>query len=104
MTGRVAWSEYSGEDIERAVVMFIAMEHPRAVRITPSRGDGGVDILDRGARTEVYQVKGFHGALTKGQQRQVEDSIDRLTSDPRWADLSVDEWHLVTPWDPTPEL
>lgn len=103
MTGRVAWSEYSGEDIERAVAMFIAMEHPRAVRITPSRGDGGVDILDRGARTVVYQVKGFHGALTTGQQRQVEDSIDRLTSDPRWADLSLDEWHLVTPWDPTPE-
>lgn len=103
MTGRLAWSEYSGEDIERAVAMFIAMEHPRAVRITPSRGDGGVDILDRCERTVVYQVKGFHEALTTGQQRKVEDSIDRLISDPRWADLSLDEWHLVTPWDPTPE-
>lgn len=103
MTGRVPWSEYSGEDIERAVAMFIAMEHPTAVRITPSRGDGGVDILDRGERTVVYQVKGFHAALTGGQQKQVEQSIDRLTSDPRWAELIVDEWHLVTPWDPTPE-
>lgn len=103
MTGRVPWSEYSGEDIERAVAMFIAMEHPTAVRITPSRGDGGVDILNRGERTVVYQVKGFHNALTSGQQKQVEESIDRLSSDPRWAELTVDEWHLVTPWDPTPE-
>lgn len=67
MTGRVPWSEYSGEDIERAIAMFIAMEHPTAVRITPSRGDGGVGILDRGERTVVYQVKGFHPALTRSQ-------------------------------------
>lgn len=103
MTGRVTWSEYSGEDIERAVAMFVATEHPTAVRITPSRGDGGVDILDRGERTIVYQVKGFHSPLTSGQQAQVKKSVDRLVSDPRWADLKVDEWHLVTPCNPSQE-
>lgn len=30
-------------------------------------------------------------------------SWTRLRSDPRWAALNLEEWHLVTPWDPTPE-
>ena len=104
VTGRVAWSRYGGEDIEHAVAMFIASEHPRAERITPSRGDGGIDILDKvDGRAVVYQVKGFHEPLEPNQKRQVERSIDRLLSDPRWGDLDIAEWHLVTPWDATPE-
>lgn len=83
--------------------MFIAAQHPAAVRITPSRGDGGIDILLEGEQTVVYQVKSFSNPLKPAQKKQVEKSIDALATDPRVAHLEVDEWHLVTPWDPTLE-
>jgi hypothetical protein len=87
--------------------MLINREHPNSVRITPSKGDGGVDILDRGASANggdiVYQVKRYTRPLSTTQKDNIEESWTRLQSDPRWATLNVQEWHLVTPWDPTPE-
>lgn len=104
---RVAWERYEGNDVEAVVAMLINLEYPNSVRVTPSRGDGGVDILDRGAATNggdvVYQVKRYTGPLSTAQQNNVEESWTRLQTDPRWATLNVQEWHLVTPWDPTPE-
>lgn len=104
---RIAWERYEGNDIEAVIAMLINLEHPNSVRITPSKGDGGVDILDRGAGKNggdvVYQVKRYAKPLTTGQQNKVEESRKRLLSDPRWAGLNVTEWRLVTPWDPTPE-
>lgn len=104
---RVAWERYEGNDVEAVVAMLINRERPNSVRITPSRGDGGVDILDRGAAANggdvVYQVKRYTGPLSTAQQNNVEESWTRLQTDPRWVTLNVQEWHLVTPWDPTPE-
>lgn len=104
---RIAWERYEGNDIEAVIAMLINLEHPNSVRITPSKGDGGVDILDRGAGKNggdvVYQVKRYAKPLTSSQQNKVEESRNRLLSDPRWAGLHVTEWRLVTPWDPTPE-
>lgn len=104
---RVAWERYEGNDVEAVVAMLINREHPNSVRITPSRGDGGVDILDRGAAANdgdvVYQVKRYTGPLSTAQENKVEESWTRLQTDPRWSTLNVQEWHLVTPWDPTPE-
>ena len=104
---RVAWERYEGNDVEAVVAILINRERPNSVRITPSRGDGGVDILDRGAAANggdvVYQVKRYTGPLSTTQQNNVEESWVRLQTDPRWATLNVQEWHLVTPWDPTPE-
>ncbi|NHF63105.1 restriction endonuclease [Microcella pacifica] len=104
---RVAWERYEGNDVEAVVAMLINRERPNSVRITPSRGDGGVDILDRGAAANggdvVYQVKRHTGPLSTTQQKNVEESWTRLQTDTRWATLNVQEWHLVTPWDPTPE-
>lgn len=104
---RVAWERYEGNDVEAVVAMLINRERPNSVRITPSRGDGGIDILDRGAAANggdvVYQVKRYTGPLSTAQQNNVEESWTRLQTDPRWATLNVQEWHLVTPWDPTPE-
>ncbi|ONI61103.1 hypothetical protein ALI44B_11440 [Leifsonia sp. ALI-44-B] len=104
---RVAWERYEGNDIEAVVAMLVNLERPNSVRITPSRGDGGVDILDRGAAADggdvVYQVKRYTESLSTSQQNNVEESLTRLQNDPRWATLNVREWHLVTPWDPTPE-
>lgn len=105
---RVDWARYSGDDIEAVVAMMVNRERPNSVRITPSRGDGGVDVLDprtpRGRADDgVLQIKRFAAPLSAGQKAQVLDSLDALVVDPRWATLQVGEWRLVTPWDPTPE-
>jgi hypothetical protein len=104
---RVEWTRLDGADVEAVVAMFVNREHVNSVRITPSRGDGGVDILDRQAGPHggdaVYQVKRYTGALTARQKAEVEKSLQALASDPRWSGLNVTAWHLVTPWDPTPE-
>lgn len=101
---RVEWSRLAGDDVEAAVAMFLSCDFPHAQRITPSRGDAGVDVLVvQEDRTAVYQVKSFAGPFTSSQKRKVKESMEALTVDPRVADLRVDEWHLVTPWDPTHE-
>lgn len=104
---RIAWSRYEGNDIEAVVAMLVNREHPNSERITPSKGDGGVDILDRGAAADggdvVYQVKRYWQPLDGTQKTAVEESLRRIREDPRWDSLQVSEWHLVTPWDPTPE-
>lgn len=100
---RVEWTRYNGDDIEALVAMFISGDFPAAERITPSVGDGGIDVLVKTDKTRVYQVKKFTGPLSSGQEKQVKKSIDRLCTDPRVADLQVDEWHLVMPWDATLE-
>lgn len=91
--------------------MMINREHPDSVRITPSKGDGGIDILDRGGDNGngdvVYQVKGFSGPLNSRQKMQIVDSLERaldpVKGDPRWKRLQVTKWVLVMPWGPTPE-
>jgi hypothetical protein len=104
---RVEWTRLEGNDVEAVVAMFVNREQPNSVRITPSRGDGGVDILDRGAAADrsdvVHQVKSYCGPLSSRQKDEVEESLRTLVEDPRWAELHVTTWYLVTPWDPTPE-
>lgn len=111
MVGRVEWGRYGGDDVEAVVAMMLNREHPDSARITPSQGDGGVDILDRGAADNggdvVYQVKRYASPLNSSQKGKVAKSAKRLLDpdggDPRWKDLNVTVWRLVTPWDPTPE-
>lgn len=104
---RVEWTRLEGNDVEAVVAMFVNREHPRSVRITPSIGDGGVDIVDPRAGPEgtddVYQVKKYTGPLTARQRSEVEGSLRTFTSDERWADLRLGTWYLVAPWNPTPE-
>lgn len=101
---RLEWSRYSGDDIEAAVAMFLSAQFPQAERITPSQGDGGIDVLVKSeGRTRIYQVKKFSSPLTSSQRTQIKESVDRVVSDPRVTDLEIDEWHLVMPLDPTLE-
>lgn len=104
---RVEWTRLEGNDVEAVVAMFVNREHVNSVRITPSRGDGGVDILDRNAGPNgtdvVYQVKRYTGPLSTNQKDAIEESLTTLTQDERWSQLNVATWRLVTPWDPTPE-
>ena len=104
---RVEWTLLGGEEVEAVVAMFVNREHVDSVRITPSKGDGGVDILDRRAGPRdgdaVYQVKRYTEALSAKQKAEVEKSLRALARDPRWSGLNVTVWYLVTPWNPTPE-
>lgn len=103
----IEWTRLEPGQVEALVAMFVNRERPRTTRITPSRGDGGVDILERGAGPTggdiVYQVKRYTDGFNTSQKASVKDSWDTLRSDPRWEDLRVEEWHLVMPWDPSPE-
>lgn len=103
----IEWTRLEPGQVEALVAMFVNRERPGSTRITPSRGDGGVDILDRGAGRAggdvVYQVKRYTDGFNTSQKASVKDSWDTLRSDPRWEDLRVEEWHLVMPWDPSPE-
>ena len=61
MTGRIPWTRYSGEDVESVLATFISLEERNAIKIRPSRGDGGIDlIVYLDAETvDIYQIKKF---------------------------------------------
>lgn len=103
----VEWTRLEPGQVEAVVAMLVNRERPTSVRITPSRGDGGVDILDRGTGEGggdvVYQVKSYTKGLDKRQRDSIEDSLNTLGTDARWQGLDVVDWRLVTPWNPSPE-
>ncbi|WJZ03241.1 restriction endonuclease [Corynebacterium freiburgense] len=104
---RIPWTTLSGEDVESIVALLINSEYYETVRITPSQGDGGVDILHRDkygpGKDAVYQVKKFSTQLKHAQKKQIINSIKAVLKDPRWKSLQLNEWNLVMPLDPTPE-
>jgi len=78
---RVEWTRTEPGDIEQVVSMLLCRENPSAVRVRPSRGDGGIDVLAparNGTGVAVYQVKSFSSNLTAGQKAQVERSFRRV--------------------------
>lgn len=103
----VEWTRTEPGQVEAVVAMLVNREKPTSVRITPSRGDGGVDILDRGGADDggdvVYQVKSYTNGFDARQKASVRDSFDAVQADPRWEGLRVTSWRLVTPWNPSPE-
>lgn len=61
---RVEWSRLSGEEVEAVVAILLCREHPTAVRVKPSRGDGGIDVWVPGDGSAiVYQIKGYTGNI-----------------------------------------
>lgn len=95
---RVEWTRTEPGDIERVVSMLLCRENPSAVRIRPSRGDGGIDVLAPsrdGIGVAVYQVKSFTKNLTQGQKAQAERSFRRLLDYARGRGLHVTEWYLT---------
>ncbi|MEJ6549483.1 hypothetical protein PQI66_08000 [Corynebacterium sp. USCH3] len=111
MNGRISWDRYNGDDLEAVIAMMINREHTESIRIRPSQGDGGIDILDRGVGPNggdvVYQVKNYTSPLDSGQKSKIKSSLEKIMHpdkrDDRWAGLNVTRWRLVLPLDPTPE-
>ena len=105
MTGRIPWTRYSGEDVESALATFISLEERNAIKIRPSRGDGGIDlIVYLDAETvDVYQIKKFAENLKSSQKAQIENSWKELSATTADLRVKINSWHLVMPLDPTNE-
>ncbi len=100
-TTPVHWGAYPGELLEEIMAVFVAQDHPKTLRRTPSRGDGGVDLLvPVEGGFHVKQVKGFSDRIGSSERRQIRESYESLLNDPR-LDQPVVEWRLTVPVDPT---
>ncbi|MDQ1249182.1 MAG: hypothetical protein QG597_3556 [Actinomycetota bacterium] len=103
---RIPWSTYEGNDIEAVVSMMLCREHPSAVHVRPSRGDGGVDIFVPGPaggskERAVYQVKKFAENLKSSQKNKIRASYDRVVQTSAREGWHITEWNLVMPLDLT---
>ncbi|MEV4161870.1 hypothetical protein [Nonomuraea dietziae] len=94
----VNWERLPGETVEEFVAaMLLLLRHPHGNRITPSRGDRGVDIrVANPDGYDIYQVKRFCRPLTSRQVTDVEHSWQRFV-DETLPVLPVRSWTLVTP-------
>ncbi|GGI12530.1 hypothetical protein GCM10007377_01420 [Galliscardovia ingluviei] len=105
MPGRIPWERISGDDVETIIAVFICRENPEAMRIRPSRGDGGIDLLckrDDGSY-DVYQVKKFATNLSNSHKSQIVNSWRRVQEYCRENQMTICNWYLVLPLDPTLE-
>lgn len=105
MTGRIPWTRYSGEDVESVLATFISLEERNAIKIRPSRGDGGIDlIVYLDAETvDIYQIKKYAENLKNSQKAQIENSWQELSATTAVLHVKINSWHLVMPLDPTNE-
>ena len=101
----VEWTRLGGDHVEELVAILLCRKHPAAVRVRPSAGDGGIDLLApaSGGGSEVYQVKKFSSNLTASQKSQIEESLRRLEQYRIEHAITVSAWHLTLPLDPTNE-
>lgn len=99
----VDWSNpvLSGGSFERIVGCLLGIEHPAAVRVRSSQGDGGVDVFVpvADAEIEVYQAKFYRRSIS---WNKVEKSLDRLRGG-TWYGYRVSRWLLTIPKQPTKE-
>lgn len=105
MTGRIPWTRYSGEDVESVLATFISLEERDAIKIRPSRGDGGIDLIVylEAETVNVYQIKKFAENLKSSQKAQIENSWKELLTTTADLHVKINSWHLVMPLDPTNE-
>src|SRR6202000_192815 len=86
----------------------LAQRDARAMRIRPSQGDGGLDIVvpaNKPGYLDVYQVKSFASGIDAGQKRQIVKSLARArdTHNNPENGILIDTWMLTLPLDPTRE-
>lgn len=101
----VPWSELEPDQAETLLAVLLYNEHRRAVRVRPSRGDYGIDVLNPNPTApetfDVYQIKYFHGTLTASQKGQVEKSFRRLLIGLVRRGIPLADWYLLAPVDNT---
>lgn len=105
VVSRIPWTRYEGDDVEAFAALCLYRDHPTAVRIRPSRGDGGIDVYvhNNDSSYDIYQVKRHAETLTSKQKRDIEHSYRTLKAYAAERQWTVRTWHLLLPLDPTPE-
>ena len=99
--GPIHWGSYSGEQVEQVMAVLLLQERPKAWHRKPSRGDGGVDVVEPvDGGYHVYQIKKFVDELESSDRAKIKHSLETVTSDPR-LDKPVTHWSLVIPRDQT---
>lgn len=102
IVGPIYWGAFPGETLEKVMAVLLGQDHPLALRRTPDRGDGGVDVLvETDGGWHVYQVKGFTGRMNAGRRRKVEHSLKAAIADPRLSGKPIERWTFAVPIDPT---
>lgn len=101
---RVEWTRRTPEEVESVIAFMLCREFPNAIRIRPSQGDGGIDIMvPSPSGVTIYQIKSFAQNLTFSQKKQIQRSFDTLLAYAGKENLHVLKWCLVMPLDPTRE-
>jgi hypothetical protein len=101
---RVEWSRLSGDETEAVLAVLLCREHPAAVRVKPSQGDGGIDVwVPDGERASVYQIKGYTGNIDSTRQGHITKSWNTLIAYTQAKSIKLSSWYLVTPENPTKE-
>ncbi|MFF2841381.1 hypothetical protein [Paenarthrobacter sp. NPDC057981] len=99
----VNWERESGDRVEEFAAALILLDNPQGNRITPSRGDGGIDLqVESNGQWDIYQVKKFAQTLSGSQKNQIKESWERFVAETLPL-KNVRSWTLVMPWDPTRE-
>lgn len=102
---RVPWAALSGNDVEDLAALLLFCDSPvGAQRVTPSQGDGGMDVrIWTPEGWDVYQIKKFYEALNAGQRSQVLHSFASFRAEVASTEMKVRRWTVLMPWDPTRE-
>lgn len=100
----VPWTTLDPNVCEDMIAVMVCRENPRTVRIRPSQGDGGIDLIRiTQAGWVVDQIKYFSSNLTSGQKAQIRNSFAELRKFAASKGAHIAEWRLVIPLDPTKE-
>lgn len=99
----VNWELHDGSEVERFVAALILLTNPAGNRITPSRGDRGIDVIvNTPDGADIFQIKRYSRPLTTAQRREVERSWVAVR-DRVLPFQQVRSWTVVMPWDPSNE-
>jgi len=105
MPGRVDWGARDGNEIEAVLANLLYNKHGRAIRVRPGQGDFGIDIIVPATENvepwDVYQVKKYAANLNASQKAKIVESFSRMLIGIVRQNLPINDWHLVTPLDPT---
>lgn len=104
---RVEWAALSGDEVEAVLSNLLYNDNPRAVRVRPSQGDYGIDVLvphDLSTNVrDVFQIKKFATNLTTSQKTQIENSFKRVLIGLVRKNVPLGDWYLAMPLNPTLE-
>jgi hypothetical protein len=93
---RLEWSRLSGEETEAVLAVLLCREHPTAVRVKPSSGDGGIDVwVPDGESATVYQIKGYTGNIDSTRQGHIKKSWNTLLKYAEEKSIKLSSWYLI---------